>query len=78
MEKASGANFDRIQYQALRERIREGDLIYIDALDRLGRSYDEVIAEWKYITRMTTKPYLAVAVTSPRWLFPVLLPSKSR
>ncbi|WP_096203194.1 recombinase family protein [Bacillus sp. FJAT-45350] len=51
MDKASGANFDRIQYQALRERIREGDLIYIDALDRLGRSYDDVIAEWKHITR---------------------------
>lgn len=52
MDKASGANFDRIQYQALRDRIREGDLIYIDALDRLGRSYDNVIAEWKYITRI--------------------------
>lgn len=51
MDKASGANFDRIQYQALRDRIREGDLIYIDALDRLGRNYDEVISEWKYITR---------------------------
>lgn len=51
IDKASGANFDRIQYQALRDRIREGDLIYIDALDRLGRNYDEVISEWKYITR---------------------------
>lgn len=27
------------------------DIIYIDALDRIGRNYDEVIAEWKYITR---------------------------
>ncbi|WP_078428142.1 recombinase family protein [Alkalihalobacterium alkalinitrilicum] len=51
MDKASGINFDRIQYQALRERIRQGDLIYIDALDRLGRNYDDVIKEWKYITR---------------------------
>lgn len=31
--------------------IREGDLIYIDALDRLGRDYDGIITEWKYITR---------------------------
>ena len=27
------------------------DIVYIDALDRMGRNYDEVIAEWKYITR---------------------------
>ncbi len=28
-----------------------GDIVYIDALDRMGRNYDEVISEWKYITR---------------------------
>jgi len=31
--------------------IREGDLLYLDALDRLGRDYDGIIREWKYITR---------------------------
>ncbi|WP_348625388.1 hypothetical protein ABFT51_27780 (plasmid) [Paenibacillus peoriae] len=31
--------------------IRDGDLVYLDALDRLGRDYDGIIAEWKYITR---------------------------
>jgi DNA invertase Pin-like site-specific DNA recombinase len=31
--------------------IREGDLVYIDALDRLGRDYDGIIKDWKYITR---------------------------
>lgn len=31
--------------------IREGDLLYLDALDRLGRDYDDIIREWKYITR---------------------------
>lgn len=51
VDKASGKNFDRPQYQNLRRFIQDGDLIYIDALDRLGRNYDEVISEWKYITR---------------------------
>lgn len=51
IDKASGKDFDRPQYQNLRRFIQEGDLIYIDALDRLGRNYDEVINEWKYITR---------------------------
>ncbi|MGE7915927.1 hypothetical protein [Lysinibacillus xylanilyticus] len=31
--------------------IRNGDFIYIDALDQLGRNYDEIIREWKDITR---------------------------
>jgi len=51
IDKQSGKNFDRPQYQAMRRIIREGDLIYIDALDRLGRNYDGIIAEWKEITR---------------------------
>ncbi|MBB6281813.1 recombinase family protein [Geobacillus subterraneus] len=51
VDKASGKDFNRPQYQLLRRVLSEGDLVYIDALDRLGRNYDEVIAEWKYITR---------------------------
>lgn len=50
-DKQSGKNFDRPQYQAMLRIIRDGDLIYIDALDRLGRTYDGIINEWKYITR---------------------------
>lgn len=51
IDKASGKDFDRPQYQNLRRFIQEGNLIYIDALDRLGRNYDQIIKEWKYITR---------------------------
>lgn len=51
IDKASGKDFDRPQYQALKQVIREGDLVYIDALDRLGRNYEEIINEWRYITR---------------------------
>lgn len=51
IEKASGKNFDRPQYQALKNVIRKGDLLYLDSLDRLGRNYDQIIKEWKEITR---------------------------
>lgn len=51
IDKASGKNFDRPEYKVLRRALQQGDLVYIDALDRLGRNYDEVISEWKYITR---------------------------
>lgn len=51
IDKKSGKDFERPKYQDMRKYIRKGDLLYIDALDRLGRDYDGVIAEWKYITR---------------------------
>ncbi|WP_141505728.1 recombinase family protein [Paenibacillus luteus] len=51
IDKQSGKDFNRPQYQALRLIIREGDLLYLDALDRLGRDYDGIIREWKLITR---------------------------
>ncbi|MCQ6529919.1 recombinase family protein [Bacillus mycoides] len=51
VDKASGRHFDRPQYQLLRKILSASDIVYIDALDRMGRNYDEVIAEWKYITR---------------------------
>lgn len=51
VDKQSGKNFDRADYQRLRAQLREGDLVYFDALDRLGRNYDGIIEEWKYITR---------------------------
>ena len=51
VDKATGKNFDRPEYQAMKKIIREGDIIYFDALDRLSRNYDGIIKEWKHITR---------------------------
>lgn len=51
VDKQSGKDFDRPRYQAMRLMLREGDLVYLDALDRLCRDYDGIIAEWKHITR---------------------------
>lgn len=51
VDKQSGKDFNRPRYQAMRLMIHEGDLVYLDALDRLGRDYDCIISEWKYITR---------------------------
>lgn len=51
LDTASGKNFDREGYAALKDRIKSGDILYIDSLDRLGRNYDAIIQEWKSITR---------------------------
>ena len=50
-DKMSGKDTNRPQYQALRTQLREGDLVVVQSLDRLGRNYDDVKAEWEYITR---------------------------
>lgn len=66
VDKASGKDTNRPQYQELRSMVQSGDLIYMDDLDRLGRSYDDVIDEWKYITR---KVGADIVITSNAELF---------
>lgn len=51
VDKQSGKNFDRPQYQILKNALREGDLLIIKSIDRLGRNYKEIIKEWQYITQ---------------------------
>ncbi|ARR10814.1 Site-specific recombinase (plasmid) [Paenibacillus bovis] len=51
IDKVSGKDFNRPAYISMRNMIRENDLIYLDSLDRLGRDYNGIIQEWKYITR---------------------------
>jgi DNA invertase Pin-like site-specific DNA recombinase len=50
VDKQSGKDFDREQYQLMKKTLREGDILYLDALDRLGRDYNGIIREWKEIT----------------------------
>ena len=50
IDKVSGKNFDRPEYQRLLNVVRKGDLIVIVSLDRLGRNYQEVQEQWRYIT----------------------------
>lgn len=50
IDKKSGKDFDREQYTAMKTMLREGDLVYIPSLDRLGRNYKEMGEEWKSLT----------------------------
>ena len=51
MDKMSGKNFDRPQYQKLLRELQSGDLIYILSIDRLGRNYEEIQEQWRIITK---------------------------
>lgn len=50
-DKASGKDFCRPSYQRLTRRLRQGDTLVIKSIDRLGRSYDDVIDEWRRLTK---------------------------
>ena len=51
MDKMSGKDFERPQYQKLLRRLKPGDLLYILSIDRLGRNYEEIQRQWRIITK---------------------------
>lgn len=51
LDKQSGKNFDRPAYQRLLRRLRSGDALYILSIDRLGCDYDEILEQWRIITK---------------------------
>jgi len=51
MDKQSGKDFNRNEYNVLIRALREGDTLIIKSIDRLGRNYNEIIDQWKTITK---------------------------
>ena len=51
IEKASGKDFDRLNYKRLIKRLKRGDRLVIKSIDRLGRNYEEIINQWRHITK---------------------------
>lgn len=51
LDKMSGKDFLRPQYQNLLERLEPGDLLIIKSIDRLGRNYVEILEQWRLITK---------------------------
>ncbi len=52
IDKQSGKDFNRENYQILRSKIKKGDLLIIKSIDRLGRNYKMILDEWYYITKV--------------------------
>ena len=51
LDKQSGKDFERPQYQKLMRRLKNGDTLVIKSIDRLGRNYDEILVQWRTITK---------------------------
>lgn len=51
MDTLSGKDFDRPQYQKLLRKLRKGDILVVKSIDRLGRNYEEILNQWRLITK---------------------------
>ena len=51
LDKQSGKNFDRPGYRKLCRKIKPGDTLFIKSIDRLGRNYNEILEQWRYLTK---------------------------
>lgn len=51
MDKLSGKDFNRPKYRSLIRKIKPGDILVIKSIDRLGRNYEEILEQWRLITK---------------------------
>ena len=51
LDKQSGKDFERPNYKKLMRRLKNGDTLVIKSIDRLGRNYDEILEQWRIITK---------------------------
>ena len=51
VDKQSGKDFNRPAYKKLLRKLKEGDLLYIKSIDRLGRNYEEIQEQWRILTK---------------------------
>lgn len=51
VEKQSGKDFERPIWQGLLKKLKPGDVLVFKSIDRLGRNYDEILEQWRLITK---------------------------
>ena len=51
IDKQSGKDFERPMYIRMLEKLKKDDLIYIKSIDRLGRKYEEILEQWRVLTK---------------------------
>lgn len=51
MDKQSGKDFNRTSYRKLLKKMRKKDILVVQSIDRLGRNYEEILEQWRILTR---------------------------
>ena len=50
-DRQSGKNFERTNYKRMLKKLKKGKILVVKSIDRLGRNYEEIIEQWRYITK---------------------------
>lgn len=51
IDKQSGKDFERPKYKSMVKKLKQGDLLYIHSIDRLGRNYEDIQTQWRILTK---------------------------
>ena len=51
LDKQSGKDFQRPKYKKLLRKLKKDDLLYVKSIDRLGRNYEEILQQWRVLTK---------------------------
>ena len=54
-DKQSGKDFQRPNYLKMVKKLRRDDMLYIKSIDRLGRNYEEILEQWRVLTKEDRK-----------------------
>ena len=52
VDRQSGKDFERPSYKRMVKRMKRDDLLYIKSIDRLGRNYEEILEQWRILTKV--------------------------
>lgn len=63
VDKQSGKDFERTNYKRLMKKLKSNDTLVVKSIDRLGRNYEEILEQWRYITK--TKRVAIVVLDMP-------------
>ena len=51
LDKQSGKDFERSGYRRMMKKLKPGDTLFVKSIDRLGRNYNEILEQWRIITK---------------------------
>lgn len=52
IDKQSGKDFERPEYKKMLGKVKKGDTLFVKSIDRFGRNYQEILEQWKYLTKV--------------------------
>jgi len=60
IDKQSGKDFKRTEYQKMMKMLKSGDILIVKSIDRLGRNYNEIIEQWREITKVKNADIIVI------------------